>query len=251
MARSFNGSSDSIVVPSAFIPLTAGTLSLWSYPNFGPTDANTQFFQDSDTARHAIFHNGTANAISMFNDGFETDFNASWTANTWNHFLFVWNKSGPSQKCYLNGAAMTVLGTSGGWGSDPVGTNVYIGRRFSTNGTDFYGGRLSQLAWWNVVDLTQAEINALVAGESPLTIRPQSLVNFLPLRGISSPEEEVSGSWCFGALSGTGFADDPPFLAESDDENLFPAINVAAFVPRFQLASFDTPPPSRADAIGY
>lgn len=91
---------------------------------------------------------------------------------------------------YTNGTPTTVDGPGAAFsGSAPISTTRQM------------DGQLSEFAIWNI-DITSAGFAQLGAGVSPLLVRPDSLVFYMPLIGQYSPEKDyISGK--SGTITGT------------------------------------------------
>ena len=62
-------------------------------------------------------------------------------------------------------------------------------------------------------------------------------IGYWPLDGISSPEPDLSGNWHPGTLTGTTYADDPPFLRQPSQEWFDRAIAVVGGATVLTLAA--------------
>ncbi len=121
-------------------------------------------------------------------------------ANTWMHATGVWAATN-SRKVYLNGVGSTPNTTS----KTVTALNV---TRFATisTGFDHLDGSIAEAGMWNVA-LTQAEINILAAGYSPLLVRPQNLALYLPF--IRDDDEDLIGGLSFIAVNGPSISSHP------------------------------------------
>lgn len=198
MSRSFNGSSDKLVISSALVSSTPFTASLWFNP-------------DNTTADGALFSiaNSASNTQRMYADcrGSEsgppadpilvqhlddaaTAGNARSTAGyssaTWQHFAGIWLSS-TSRTVYLDGGNNATDTTSVSTTTVNVSGLGVLERQTPSN---FFPGDLAEFGLWNVA-LTTDEITALSKGISPQMIRPQSLVSYSPLIGRTSPERNL------------------------------------------------------------
>jgi len=108
------------------------------------------------------------------------------TAGTWHHICGVFASS-TSRAAYLDGGNKGTDTTS----STPTGIDrTSIGRvGDSTPGYDT-DGAVAEAAIWNAA-LTDAEVVVLATGVSPLLVRPQSLVFYMPL--IRDDDEDIVG----------------------------------------------------------
>jgi hypothetical protein len=125
------------------------------------------------------------------------------STGTWNHGCAVF-ASTTSRTVYLNGTAATTDTTAIAEGAN---TLLTIGTRYAASTKiDWFPGSIGEVGYWNVA-LTQDEITALSKGVSPRFIRPQSLIDHIPLIGRDSPEIGTKGGSY--ALTGTSNADHP------------------------------------------
>ncbi len=117
------------------VGLTVGTVQMWSHQNSASNSGSTQYFFDTELSRCAFINlTGSSIPVFMYNDGRSTNFTApSWSANTWHHFVFAYNKTGNVQRFFLDGVEQTGSGATGTWGSTSAGTNAYIGNRFDSS----------------------------------------------------------------------------------------------------------------------
>ena len=115
-------------------------------------------------------------------------------ANTWFHACAV-ARSTTDRSVFLNGGSEGTHSQS----VAPAGldnTAVGVWNRASTNHK--FSGRIAEVGIWNIA-LLLAEIEALAAGFSPLLIRPQSLVLYLPL--VRDDDEDLIGGRSFTAVN--------------------------------------------------
>lgn len=118
------------------------------------------------------------------NESSETTANTS--DNTWHHGLAVAGTT-TSGIIYLDGAnsvenTVEVI---------PTGLDrVSVGWMGDSTPGDYANGSLAEIAIWNAA-LTAAEAATLAAGYSPLLVRPQSLVFYLPL--IRDDDQDLIG----------------------------------------------------------
>lgn len=126
---------------------------------------------------------------STASDRSETTISAA-DHNKWNHHLGVW-RSSTNRQVYFNGAGATVSTGS----INPTGLNsTTIGARTDASepGTTM---RIAEAAIWDIA-LAAEDIAALAKGFSPLMVRPDHLVEYMPL---------VRGNWSkSGTFSVTG-----------------------------------------------
>lgn len=198
-----SNADDKISFSSSGMSLNVGTVCMYLKPSFDQSAANFNQFFDSDTARHAFFHNSFTNEIQMYNDGRTTNFDSvTWSANTWYDFCFVYNKTGNVQKFYKDGVEQTASAGTGTWGSSSLGTNAYIGCRF--NQVQSVGSVVSDVAIWSSV-LTTAEIalrSLSKVKRVSCQISPSTLLNYWPLDEVS--DGASSNGTSFKSICGSG-----------------------------------------------
>ena len=113
------------------------------------------------------------------------------SANTWYHVCGV-ATSATRRDVFLNGSGQGTSTTNvtpqgleesfiGAMWYDYVGANTYI----------YSNVTIAEVGIWNTA-ITASNVLQLAAGYSPLLIRPESLVNYWPLIGRTSPEIELS-----------------------------------------------------------
>lgn len=122
--------------------------------------------------------------------------------NKWNHQVGVW-RSTANRQVYLNGAAGVVNTTS----LSPTSLNATsIGIQTDGSGEPATTMRVAEVAIWDI-DLSADDIAALAEGHSPLMVRRDRLVEYLPL---------VRGNWsksgAFGVTGAPGVLDHPRII---------------------------------------
>ncbi len=139
---------------------------------------------------------------------FDTSFSSAdstiaYTANVWHHACGV-EASATSRAVYLDGGSK---GTNAD-NRTPDGANeVQIGQYARSTGDGDLIGDVAEAAIWNVA-LTDAEVAILAKGYSPLFVRPESLIFYMPLvRDIY----DVIGAIGFTDFS-TTITDHPPII---------------------------------------
>ncbi len=104
----------------------------------------------------------------------------TFSTGVWNHGCVVTGSS--AARSYLNGSVGSDSPTYTP-ASYAFSNNSYfqIGMNY-VQGVQGFAGRIAEVAAWSA-ELTAAEVAALAAGHSPLTIRPGSLIAYYPLGG--------------------------------------------------------------------
>lgn len=134
------------------------------------------------SARVHVGLNASSQVTATQSDTSNTNASANTTTqanatNTWYH-LGGGFTSNTSRTAYLNGAAGSANTTSITFTAPDT---VRVGARVASSAVGNYAdGRICQLGVWNVV-LSADEWLALAAGASPLSIRPENLVAYIPL----------------------------------------------------------------------
>lgn len=185
MAYTFNGSNQYITTASA--PVTAAPLTMAAWANPVNTTANHTILTIGDVAGDVdywrIYAAGAdAGDFAKFDcrrgaAGLQTASSSiAYTANTWQHYCGV-AVSATDRTMYLDG---------GNTGTNTVSTVpanldiASIGRLERLSATQYFAGALAEVALWSAA-LTAGEVLALSKRVSPLLIRPQSLVFYVPL----------------------------------------------------------------------
>jgi Concanavalin A-like lectin/glucanases superfamily len=212
MARGFNGTSDLIDLGSSTTlkPTSGMTFSGWVNGSSFPHSFNAVITAFNANYIFMVQDNGTLYLACGINAVYQGGSHTLSTA-TWYNLSFTIT-SGGTGTGYVNGAVDGGPAAGGG----PVagdGSDVNIGNDGQTAGRNWTGA-LADFAIWNVV-LSAAEILALANGARPGTVRPKSLVAWLPLGGFQSPEPDLSGNAFNGTLTGTNPAFGPPLMRMS------------------------------------
>jgi Concanavalin A-like lectin/glucanases superfamily len=215
MARSFNGSSDQIVV-SGVPSLTAGHAQCMSCWLMWPTTPSSYkgIVQLYGTGHYLLYTNG--NKLAIYLTGISIDpTTTALVANTWYH-IGVTCDGTTTLNIYLNGSldSTTTVGAGSFGITGPANSNSAIGNDI-VNAGRFLNGTIADVAFWDGVYLTATEILALSKGARPYTIRPQNLRAWWPLDGLQSPEPDLSGNASNGTLTGTSSAFGPPLMRMS------------------------------------
>lgn len=160
--------------------------------------------------------------------------------NTWTHVVGVF-ASNSSRAVYVNGTGFTNTITRtvdpSTFAYQTVGCNISSGPSYG----NFFEGHIAEPAWW-AAELTPDEIAALVAGYSPLFVRPKLLRSYAPLfgrDGAIGDEEDWVGGLAFEQNSSPARADHPriiyprrrtviPYAAAGSS---VPTLSAATYVP--------------------
>jgi hypothetical protein len=224
MARSFNGTTDKIVVGTIGMPTTTPvTIAAWAFITTG-SRTNPIFFSSTNQTGSAALQVSSANKVALDKQDLLNLVTSSGTVstNTWTFVAGTFDNGGTNvATAYINSTATT--NTPGA--QTLVNTPMALG--FDSPDGLYFAGDLADVAVWNVA-LTQTEISALSQGIRPYQIRPSALIGGWPLDGLESAEPDLSGKRNNGALTGTASVFGPPY---------------APFTPRWPQFWFPSPPP--------
>jgi hypothetical protein len=194
-ARDFNGTTQNAEIATALFTNEPGTICAWfnlstnaavqvvaSVGNNGATDGTFQLQSvNTDVSirankRNDVGNNSTATATAT-------------STGLWMHACAVFT-SNTSRSISLNGATFVTDVTSV---TDPTPDVSSIGV-FKHSGFVWYCDcQIGMVAFWTAA-LTQAEVTALAQGACPKRIRTDSLISFVPLYGVQSPEVDLMGA---------------------------------------------------------
>lgn len=123
---------------------------------------------------------------------------ATLTTGTWAHVCGVF-ASNTSRTIYLNGGNNVSEST----GITPSGVNKTTIGAYYYNGAigTFLDGKLAEVGIWDVA-LTVNEISSLAKGYSPLFVRPENLITYVPL--IRDNDKDIVGGVTFTANGSPG-----------------------------------------------
>ena len=220
MARLFDdGSSQYLRIDSAVLVAEPLTMAYWFNTNAGALGNAQRMIGISHGAaiggrsKWAIhIRANAAGIIAQKTDSVAVSGNAistgSVSTNTWMHAAGVFTND-TSRAVYLNGSEDT---NATDISTDFTADTTAIGAYYTADaGEDFLSGMEAEVGIWNVA-LTQAEINVLKTGFSPLAVRPQSLVSYWPVIGRTSPEIDIVGGYDMTLINGPTVADHPPMM---------------------------------------
>ena len=192
MARLFNdASSQYLTVASAPVPAVPLTLAAWfnsdditigqSILHIGVAGTSNNRFTlnaQGDTAGDPVraLTRNTSTVVAATTTGY--------SANTWHHACGVFSAV-DARAAYIDGGSKgtdTNSQTPTGIARTDVGTLSAVGSYFS--------GLIAEAAIWNVA-LTDDEVAILAKGFSPLFVRPESLIFYVPL--IQSADKDIVG----------------------------------------------------------
>lgn len=223
MARLFdNGSSEYIEIDQAVVSAEPYTISCW----FNTDDlANDQYIVNISDKDAVDNQSGLFAYVSQANDplaavsydagGANVALQIGITANTWHHGAGVWAANN-DRAVFLNGNK----------GTDNNARNVAnqdrtsIGRAGDSTPSYYMSGAVAEVGIWNVA-LTDDEVDILAAGYSPLFVRPQSLVFYMPL--VRDNDEDIVGGLSLTAVNTPTIVSHPPVTYPAPPFNFFGA----------------------------
>ncbi len=131
------------------------------------------------------------------------------SANVWQNACGVWAGIA-DRRAFLNGGSKgtnttSLTVTAGDLKRTAVGLTRELGNYFGMV------GQIAHPAIWNVA-LTDAEVAMLAAGISPLRVRPEALVMYLPYLGRDGPEIDIIKARTLTVTGATSSNNDPPVI---------------------------------------
>lgn len=215
MARTFNGSSQSLEVTSAIVSGAPLTLACWVRPD-NITAAGT-CISVSRTASIGYFSLSLRGdkagdpVEAIADDGVVTGAAATTTgysAGAWQHVCAVFTSS-TARAVYLNGASKgtnTTSATPASLASTMIGGVWYTATKLQN-----LAGRIADAAAWNVA-LSDAEVEAMALGlRTADQIRPSALLAHWPLGGLrpDNDRDQWAKAYDLTATGSPGSADHP------------------------------------------
>jgi hypothetical protein len=127
------------------------------------------------------------------------------SVNAWTHLGgVVLGESTNHLLLYSDGTKYTGNGATN---SEQLFDTVALGRLSDSSPSNYSSGNIAEAAIWNV-QLTDAEFASLAVGISPLVIRPQSLVFYVPL--VRDNDEDLIGGNSLTAFNSPTIQAHPP-----------------------------------------
>ena len=206
MARLFSYTSNQYLsVASAVLTTTPMTMACWFYSTHNDLDQTLINISDNTAGQYDGFWLSLAGhaagdyvRANTYGSGHAYAVTATgYTISAWQHACGVWSAA-DARAVYLNGANK---GTDSG-SQTPAGIDITsIGISIFDNSTldTPMNGRMAEVGIWNVA-LTDAEAAVLAKGISPRSVRPESLVFYLPL--VRDDDEDVVGGLSLTAVNG-------------------------------------------------
>ncbi len=199
MARDFDGSTGYLGLTSAIITAEPLTMACWINPDNATVSVVAMSISNAaGNARWQLSARGAAagdpigaTVVNAASGAGTSNTSTSYSAGAWQHIAAVFASSS-SRASYLNGGGAvedTASVTSiGALDRTSIGASLV-----SSAVTTPFDGRLAEAAFWNVA-LTTEEIQRLSLGFSPLLVRPESIVAYVPIIGRTSPETNLKGT---------------------------------------------------------
>jgi hypothetical protein len=232
MARSFNETSSQYLKSSSSpISSTPATLSAWVYVDssigifttatIGGVFDNSESSSNGDGLFLYISTRNPATTLrfaaqqatdgSVSTAGASTDVTGQ--SDKWVHVAGVFASNSSRIRYYAGGNPIENTQTRGASSAD----RITVGARTTTSGTqgDFFKGYICELGIWNAA-LTAADIAVLSLGYSPLFVRRNSLVAYLPLIGRTSPEIDTVGGYGMTLTNGPTTVAHPSIIYPSN-----------------------------------
>jgi hypothetical protein len=207
MSRLFS-SLQRLEITSAVVTAYPYTMACWAYDD--GTSTSFPFLMNCSTsgttaqATRIPFYIDNTGKIGTIND---TVTSSARSTNTWFHACAV-EASATSHAAFLNGGSKGTKTTSFTF---PTGMNRTTINAWNGGSNVGIAGNIAHPAIWNVA-LTDAEVAMLASGLSPLRVRPQSLIFYLPTLGRDSPEIDIIGAQTLTVHGATASSNEPPFI---------------------------------------
>lgn len=197
MARTFDATTEIIEKTSPTISIgSAGTLSFWVKPAWSSGDGVDHYFFRAHTSgnRFLSFQKFSDNNIycgwlqvsALDDDRIVVADTGLFTSGTLAHWAFRWNDTANTCELFKNG--VSVASRTSALVTYALTSQIIIGNYEST-GSDARGD-MSEFGLWTE-SLGNEDIAVLAKGFSPLLVRPDILLSYLPLVGKQSPEIDI------------------------------------------------------------
>jgi hypothetical protein len=220
MARTFASASTESLYNDTNLGGLPLSFSCWFYGASWAVDQSLIFVGDQTTS--AVYfllfvNNGGPNLSARCEDAVAQGdaLGGAPATNAWQHGGGVF-ASTTSRTAYLNGTPGTEETTSV---ADITPTRVSIGVLDETTPADYMDGQIADAAIWNAA-LTDAEMAALAAGASPLSIRPGNLIFYVPL--VRDNDIDIVGGLPLTATGTPTVSDDPGKLYRNPGQSFRP-----------------------------
>jgi hypothetical protein len=215
MARTFNGSSDKVVIMAGSIftdyPYTMATWFNTTDTGAGVNGMVGIYDNAVDTKLHALatYWDGAKRIVRATVRNVGQNSTPAGTVSVadgaWHHAVLVSSASN-SHTVYTDGGDKQTDATNVDF--TDVHDNTCVGFMRRTSDSNYQDGDMAEVAIWDVA-LDDAEIASLAAGFSPLMVRPASLLSYLPFYGRTTHATDlIRGT--DATVTGTTVASHPP-----------------------------------------
>jgi len=209
--------SDALYINQAVLTVLPITMAAWFYATNLTARHTIIAIEDKDTGDNRVLRltaNGAVagDPLQAIHRGSTTfgiaSSSSAYTENTWQHAVGVFAAAN-SRQIYLNGGNSGTDAT--GVGTITPLNRTIVGAWGFTAGsfTNVMNGYIADISIWNVA-LTNAEVTILAKGFSPLLVRPQSLVFYIPL--IRDNDKDLIGGLSMTMNGSPGIVSHPRVL---------------------------------------
>jgi hypothetical protein len=217
MARQFNGTSDYLTGTLDLSSTAVITVTFRLYWDaFANNDDWALSYSSNPDAGFEAFavspnHNSGNFSIAMSGPGGSTywaDFFTRPSAAAWHLYTFVFDRTTPVNKAWVDGASQTLsidqhnAAVTGNFTGASAVLNVM---RLGTN-LLWGAGRMAELAIWDV-ELSAGDLTTLHAGALPGDVDTSNILFYSPICGLASPEPAVIGNTL--TVNGAIYVDSP------------------------------------------
>ena len=212
MSRLFDdASSEALNIDQAVVTAVPFTVSAWMRTNDLTPEQTVFFLGDSGAINNfltlGMLDSANGNVIrfqARSGGAVNADTSTGASVNTWHHVCGV-AAAANDRRVFIDGGSMGANGTN----RTPLGVNrTSIGREGIPTPVMFFSGNIGHVAVWNVA-LTDDEVATLAEGISPLKVRRDSLIYYVPING-QSPELEMVGGLDMALIGTPTVAEEPP-----------------------------------------
>lgn len=227
MARNFAGSNDYLSVLGTTV--TAAPLSVAGWVK-----------STSDAVAQAVFNIGVDGSFDNYwlltlggNVGGDpviwrtvtttqqtTSTSSGYSVNTWHHVCGV-ELASNSRAVYIDGGSKginTVLRI-------PAGVDSMWAGRIIGGSFQHFNGLIAELGVWNIA-LTDDDVGTLADGCSPLCVRPENLVSYMPF--VRDEDNDIIGGLNFSVTGTVTVGDHPRIVYPTRKHISFPTVAVGA-----------------------
>jgi hypothetical protein len=190
MARTFNGTSQYLVIASALLSAYPVSFACWYNPVNNTGNQSVLNIGSTTSFSYLVLFPASGILDARVSNTVPTSGTASSVASvatgSWNHCVGVFTST-TSRTVYLNAvsASNTTSVTISPFNRTAIGTNFDN----STTPASFANGTIAVPAIWKVA-LSQTDVASLYAGASPLKVQPSQLVSYVRMIG-ASPEPDI------------------------------------------------------------